>query len=104
MFVLKIPTTLDIRKMNPVEADDYEYTECKESESMYDGSYPLSYNIVSYYVPKTHSEVVVPFKSSRADTQYGFYEFSSREKMREWFSNNQDKIKYFIDDCPEIFI
>ena len=104
VYIIKIPTKLDKKVLGPVIAEDENYAVCKESESMYGGFYPLSYEVVCYFVPKPRGFVIVPYKSKRADTQYGFYEFNSKKEMRNWFMKHKKLAKPFIKSHPELFI
>ncbi|MEA3452140.1 MAG: hypothetical protein U9Q83_09605, partial [Bacteroidota bacterium] len=60
VYIIKIPTELDKRVVGPIKADAQDYTVCKENESGYGGDYPLSYEIVNYYVPNPHGYISVP--------------------------------------------
>ena len=86
IYVLKLPTEKDSKFMGITKWCEHEYTLCKESESMYDGSYPDASSIVCY--SKDGGEIVVPYMSSVADMRYGFYEAYTIEALVEKAKNS----------------
>jgi len=103
LFVLKVPTDLN-KDFYLVAVNDDEYTLCKESESMYDGSYPLCSNIVCYYSEEEKREVVVPYKNGTSDRQYGFHEFISILDLLSYIGMYSEIMGMFSLKYPEYLI
>ena len=104
VWIIKIATELDKKVLAPICADEENYAACAENESCYGGMYPKCHNVISYYVPKPHGWIIVPYKNRRADFNYGFYEFSSKIDLREWMHRNPKECKPFLDTHPEYFV
>ena len=103
LFILKVPSKID-SSFEMYTVDEFEYTSCKESQSMYDGSYPMTAEIVCYWSEEIKKEVVVPYRYGTPDRQYGFHKFKSIIDLLSYVGMHEELLNNFKEKYPEYLI